>query len=89
MTGSYEIAKEVKASLEATLDSANNALRAIPGISSGAMGLTPDSVKASAAYRDASARYHAAHMALRAFNTWFLKNHGAQYRTEMRAKRRA
>ena len=43
-------------------------LRAIPGVGTGACGLTPDSVKASPAYRVARARYQQAFAALRQFN---------------------
>lgn len=44
------------------------ALKAIPGTGAGAYGLTPDSVKAGAAWQAASAAHQAAFAALRAFN---------------------
>lgn len=43
-------------------------LRAIPGVGSGAMGLTPDVVKARPDYRAAKAESDRAFAALRAFN---------------------
>jgi hypothetical protein len=47
---------------------ASDALRAVPGIGSGPMGMTPDAVKASPEYRAAKLAYERAHAELRAFN---------------------
>jgi len=81
----YEVAKEMQSVLIAHHREASAALRAVPGISSGSMGLTPDAVKASPAYREAREDYHACHEALGRFNRWFFK----QYKAEIRAERRA
>lgn len=54
--------------LEAERNQASAALKAIPGIGSGALGLTPDSVRAAQAYQAARQAYQRAHEALRRFN---------------------
>lgn len=50
----------------------------------GAMGLTPDSVKASPEYREDKRAFDSTFAALRRFNTWFLK----AFRKEWLADRR-
>lgn len=47
---------------------ASKALRAIPGVGMGPMGLTPDSVKARSDYKAAKAAWAKAWANLRAFN---------------------
>lgn len=64
--------------LMAENEAASRAWNALPGVSSGPMGLTPDAVKASPAYRAARARYEASHAALRAFN----RAHAASFTKE-------
>ncbi len=54
--------------LEAESKAASDALRALPGVGSGAMGLTPDSVRSSSEYRAARAASDRAFQALRRFN---------------------
>ena len=65
----------------------SKAWRAIEGVGSGAMGLTPDSVKASPEYRRARAEFNAAMRALQAFNARHLKRFKAQIAAEQRAAR--
>ena len=82
----YAEAKQLKAQLEGNLDVASKALRAIPGIGSGPMGLTPDAVKNSPEYRAASAAYDVAFAALRNFNGQFVKAFKAEYAAERRER---
>jgi hypothetical protein len=82
----YAIAKQVKAQLEIECGLASQALRAIPGIGSGPMGLTPDAVKATPEYREAKARSDATFAALRNFNGKFVKLFAAEIKAERRAK---
>jgi hypothetical protein len=74
-----------QARLEAEAADASAAWRAITGAGSGAMGLTPDSVKLSAEYREAAAAYHDAAARLALFNGKFCK----RYARELRAMRNA
>lgn len=55
------------------MNEAAKALRAIPGIGSGCMGLTPDSVKVGADYQDAKRRFEWDFDNLRKFNAWYVK----------------
>jgi hypothetical protein len=89
MSHAYNIAKQVKAKLEAEVELTSKVLRGIPGIGSGPMGLTPDHVKASQFYRLASARFDAAFAALRAFNGNFTKQFAAEIKAERREKYKA
>lgn len=56
------------AALNAEYQAAGKALREVPGIGSGPAGLTPDAVRATPAFREASDRFNRAFRALRAFN---------------------
>ena len=81
----FEKAMEAKVFFEAEHKAASEALRAIPGVGAGSMGLTPDEVKVSPGYRAARRRYENAHAKLRAFNQWFMDSgHGERYRKERR-----
>lgn len=64
----FTIWRAARLALEAESKAASDAWRAIPGVSSGPMGLTPDCVKASPEYRAAKARYDRAHSALARHN---------------------
>ena len=79
----FEIALEMQSVLVARHREAGKRLNSIEGIGSGPMGLTPDTVKASAPYREARQDYDACHEALRRFNKWFLP----KYKTELRCHR--
>lgn len=71
----YAAFRALRAPLEARLDRAGEALKAVPGLSSGKMGLTPDAVKARPDYQAANNAYNAADNALRAFDRAFTKAH--------------
>ena len=82
---SFAAAKAVQAELERARNDASRALNAIAGVGTGAMGLTPSSVKASPEYRAARRAYDQRHADLAAFNARFVK----QYATELAAERAA
>lgn len=85
--------KALRGPLEARLNKANDALRAVPGLSSGQLGLTPDAVKARPDYRVANDAYNAADKALRAFDRAFTKAYRKTwpvfFKKELRAERDA
>lgn len=85
----YDEAIAIKQALEEALDGASRRLKAVPGIGSGIMGLTPDHVRATREYQDASAGYEAARVKLRKFNGAFLKAFKKEYREEIGKKRRS
>ena len=67
-----EIAMQ-RATLEREYLEASRALKAIPGVGSGPMGLTPDDVKARPEYREAKLASCRAFAALRSFNAHYAK----------------
>lgn len=81
----FTIAKQTAALLDAHYSAACKNLSAIPGISSGPMGLTPDNVKARPDYRIAKAAFDKAFAKMRAFNAVYVK----QYKKELAAERKA
>lgn len=81
----YEQAKARQLELEAQLKRTSGELRSVPGVGSGAMGLTPDAVKRSAPYQAAKRAYDSAFAALRSFNGDYVR----RYRREIAADRRA
>lgn len=83
---SYLLARTLKEHLEAQVANTSAYLRGLEGVGSGAFGMTPDSVKANPAYKNARADYVHAHDRLRSFNTWFLAEYGARYREEKRRR---
>lgn len=87
----YQFAAYVAARdlLESQAKAAAKALAAIPGIGSGTMGLTPDSVKQSREYREAKALYSSAHEALRKLNAGNVKRFALELRREREAARAA
>lgn len=78
----YEQAKAHQDSLYSLLNANSSALQAFP---KGAMGLTPDSVKASREFKLAKTEYEVVFQAVRKFNAVFTK----QYRKEIAAARMA
>lgn len=66
----YLEAIELRDQCEAEVAARSAVLNTFP---KGALGLTPDTVKASPAYRDAKAAYNLAFAALRAINTRLVK----------------
>lgn len=79
----YIVAKAAKAQIEERVTRTSKILRAIPGVGSGPMGLTPDAVRASPEYRIAKAEFDAAFAALQTFNQRFHK----AFATEIKAER--
>jgi len=80
----FDIAKEYKKQLEKAEKEASDTLNAIDGISSGPMGLTPDSIKSNPEYQKAKQAYELAFNTLRNFNGWYCK----QFKKEIREERR-
>ena len=76
--------------LESAYDAACDAVRAVPGVSSGPMGLTPDAVKACPDFRAADAACKAADARLRAFDKAFTRQLGktwpVYFKKELRAE---
>lgn len=85
----YAIAKIAKAQLETSANVASAALSAIPGVGTGLMGLTPDSVRATAEWQNARRSYERAWSALRAFNGRFVKTYAEEIRAERDARQAA
>lgn len=83
----YLSAKNQKAQLEKELDAAEKTLKAIPGVGSGAMGLTPESVKSGADYQAARRVFDQKMKQVQVFNREFIKSFGKLWREELHAKR--
>ncbi len=85
IAATYQEACAGHARLTADHDAAAARMRAVPGIGTGRMGLTPDAVKFSPAYIAARRDYETARAALARFNGWYQK----RFRVEIRADRAA
>lgn len=85
----FEQFQQESARLRDAMYRASTALNAIPGISSGPNGLTPDSVKASQEYRAARREFDCAFRALQSFNGRYLKAFKSELAQEQRARREA
>ena len=85
----YIIARAVKLQLESDMAAAGRAWNAIPGVGSGAIGLTPDCVKQSPEYRRARLAYDSAAATLRDYAKAFMRQHGKQYRADLLREREA
>lgn len=81
----FEEAKAQRAAIEAEVDAADRVLKAFPR---GAMGLTPDAVRATPEYRAARDRYQRAFARQRDFNTVFTKKFAKELRAERDARTR-
>jgi hypothetical protein len=82
----YAAARQIKENLDKQNEELGAKLRAYP---SGPMGLTPDAIKATDAWK---ADYRAFHISLRhlqRYNREFMKLYGKQYRADMRKEREA
>jgi hypothetical protein len=84
---SFEDAKAKQAELEAACVRASHVINNIPGVGTGRMGLSPDSVKLSPEYRGARADYAVAVFRLGQFNRWFTKAYSGEIAEERKAKR--
>jgi len=85
MSLTFQQATLMRDSFEAHMKQASEALRALPGVGSGAMGLTPDYIKTSQEYREAKRRFEWDLNNLRRFNAWYVKT----FKTELREQRNA
>lgn len=81
----YATAKAAREALQEQTRIAGDRLKAIPGVGSGPMGLTPDHVKNSPDYKDARLTYDRAFEAERRYNALFVK----MYKREIQADRKA
>ena len=82
MNEAYESAKAIKAALSHRVDAASAVLNQYP---KGAMGLTPDAVRATAQWKADKAEFDVAFRASRDFNGKFSK----MFKLEIRAERMA
>ena len=93
MTGNFTIDLAIKRYYERKTNATSHILKAIHGLGSGPLGLTPDAVKLSDEYRQAKRDFDAAFQAERKFNRDFLKLHKKQYAAQfapnMRGKNEA
>ena len=85
----YAAFKAARHLLELELAAASSAWRAIAGVGSGPLGLTPDSVKCSPEYAAAARRYRAAHMALRDLNGRNVRRFARELAADRAAARQA
>lgn len=67
----YQEARAQKEQFQAHYDEAAAALRRVEGIGTGPMGLTPSTVRATQAFRNAYQAYALARDNLQSFNAWF------------------
>ena len=77
----YQSAVAMRDALQSELDNASAALKVFPR---GAMGLTPDEVKASPAWKDAKRAVDVAFQRLRDFNGVYTKKFSAEIRKNRR-----
>lgn len=81
----YAMARQIRDKIQADADAAGARLRAIPGVGSGQLGLTPDAVKSTREYQSARAAWESAFATLRAFNAEYCQ----RFKREIRAERDA
>jgi hypothetical protein len=82
----YEQARAKQSALWSASTVAAEALKLIPGVGTGPMGLTPDSVRSTPEYRAARAAADRAFRELQAYNAWLVKTYAAESRAERRAR---
>ncbi len=87
MNTEYETAKNYVRTIEKQCELAEAALKALPGINSGPMGLTPDHIKQSPEYIAAKRTYKRAFNVLRDVNSNFLKRFAKEIKAERAAAR--
>lgn len=80
----YQTAKTARATLETELKVASDALKNVPGIGSGAFGITPDHIRATDTWQRAKSEYDRAFKALQQFNIYFTKQFAKEYRADRR-----
>jgi hypothetical protein len=86
MSSPYEAFKQAQAMLEQNVEITAKAVREIPGVGTGLMGLNPDHVRLSPEYRAKKAAYDSAFAALRAFNGKYIKIFKAEIAAERARK---
>ncbi len=79
----FEDAKAERDSIQEEVNAADAAINAFP---KGAMGITPDAIRATPEFRAANVRFQKAFARLQAFNTIYVKKFAKEIRAE-RAKR--
>ena len=84
---SFGFALTVQAAARADYDFWTRALQAIPGVGSGPMGLTPDSVKATPEYKKTRMTQEIAFQGLRAINSVLNSKFKKQYAAHIRVIR--
>ena len=85
---SYAIAKVTASLLESDYSAASRNFKAIPGVGSGPMGLTPDDIKARPDYRIAKQAMDKTFAELRAFNAVYVKRFKKEIAIESKLKRK-
>ena len=80
MSINFQTATVMRDAFEAQMKEAAKALKSIPGVGTGTMGLTPDHVKASPEYRAAKARYDWDWDNYRKFNGWYVRHFAKELR---------
>lgn len=83
----YAMARQIRDKIQADAHAAGARLRAIPGVGSGQLGLTPDAVKSTREYQSARAAWESAFATLRAFNAEYCQRFKREIRAEQRARR--
>ncbi len=86
---SFDFALITQAAANAQYLHTSKVLQAIPGVSSGPFGTTPDTIKASPEYKKAKAEYESAFQGLRSINSVLNSKFKKQYMAHIRAKREA
>lgn len=85
----YLEAKTMRDQIETDMRAADKTLRAIPSYGTGAMGMTPDAVRATPEWKAATANTGATFRKLQDFNRVFVKQFAAEIRAERRNRRAA
>ncbi len=84
---SYAIAKVTYLLINSDYTAACRNLKAIPGVGSGPMGLTPDDIRARPDYRIAKEAMDKSFAALREFNAVYVKRYKKELAAESKLKR--
>lgn len=75
--------------LDAEYTRLSRILASVPGVGTGPMGLTPDSVRARPDYQEAKREADKAFADLREYNAWFVKQFKKEYRAWRRERDKA
>lgn len=80
----FQEAKAIRDRLDGEVRNAERAIKSIPSVGSGSMGLTPDAVKATPEFQAARQEFFTAFEKLRAFNLGFIRHFKKEIREERR-----